>query len=1493
MLNNVVDDKNNVIAVDIKRYNTLKDGLKAAIKQEYKYDYPDEATMPMRAEASLEGEIEKVDTDYDSNFIEYLNNNIGKNYDTVLDEYYKELVGNIKRQDRKPSIFTTGARAEQEKPVEATKPAEAKKQPEGDIPEYSDDLPIGGIYRKTMDGKEWFGVRGFQGGKDGYGNHLYKTLQDAEEESKDVLKDKEQRDEDKRLADEKKQKDASDAETRKLANKGKTPAQIMAEAKAEKALSKPVKKNGVFFKSAKDWLDKMFKDGATAKIEQKHAIEWDRRKYNRMDNREQAAYEKRYNEMVDERRLYEKDGAFWVLNKTEYDYFQSLERNAKSEQSPKPEQKAKEPWEDVKVGDRVEILLSGNVKETGYITNKWDDGNFSINFLTSRNSIPINKEQILRVIPEVYTGEKPVIKRLNNDNIHEFTKKEYIRITGERGGLSAGAHQTVVKSAVRDGKNVPLNVLQDYAGEEWADAAIAKLQGKEQKADAGGGFTETDLPLPSTKVDKEKQKASFDDLQKGRDYQFKYQDGERILIDKNGKTEKYMILSHYIQDGDARYIVYPPGKKAATGTHIWVHEYDILNKPKQPTVTVQEKPTAKSKIDDFGEKLEGARKRPETFAHPMLQKLWERYDKATSDFDRKRAIDDWAYSMMGDRLKDVRQQVMSILTGKKTAKAASGVNALKVEGKKWIDQQSQSPNTLYQSAAEAGAKPSLVEKAKAAWLKLGTESPYFKSWFGDSKVIDKDGKPLVVYHGTASDFKKFTRKHAGKHTNDESGYVAWSRLGFHFTNSIEYVNDHIDGIYKYYKDKSVSVMPVFLSIETPYYMTENDWTYYLEALEEKKYTAKSLREYFENDGYDGIVLETKDNGILSLHYIAFSPTQIKSVSNQGTFEADNPNILYQSSIKDVNGSIYPDGQSLLNKDKKTYITFIKHLLMAQKNSDLAKENYGRDDKLSDELYDKKAKYIDLAIKNAAKLGIRVVAVEQGNVGSEFGVIYFETPIGQISFHTYFDKSYPNIAYTRNYKWDGVTDVNRRIEYLYKNPDKGIRDYLELFKPLGKNEKWRPNMTDKNYANLMDFYTNPSKYNDKLQQSNQSGNRGSIEFTDKGAVITVMKNADASTLVHELGHLFLRDMVANNHPDVPAIRKWVGNKGGNFTREQEEKFARGWEAYLRRGKAPAPFLQRVFDDFKSWLKKVYKTAKDLDVKLNKDIIGVFDRMLGGVQEAKTEEAPVQQVSEAKTPTEPMSEAKIEKLTDKVVDEDVDVENPNYLSLKHADLWRQIKRHFGDTRNLIPSDGSRPFIIDVNIAVKEKLAAKAMYIAADVIVDGKEISRPQHAGLLIRLIEIEKEVIELNAKRNTMQDDDVEFNSVSREIDRLEDDYLYISRAAWAGNREAGRNLAFRKLTMGIEDYSLMTVVNKAKHIKGDKRLNAKERAEIEKVVSELESLKERFTEMEAKYAEALAKHNIRQGGMARYRSMTIEDKNSDLQILITKTQTLLKEGCYNG
>jgi len=55
----------------------------------------------------------------------------------------------------------------------------------------------------------------------------------------------------------------------------------------------------------------------------------------------------------------------------------------------------------------------------------------------------------------------------------------------------------------------------------------------------------------------------------------------------------------------------------------------------------------------------------------------------------------------------------------------------------------------------------LTEVAPAAKLSLRTDTPEFTQWFGDSKVVDAQGKPKVMYHGTARDITAFKPKQAG------------------------------------------------------------------------------------------------------------------------------------------------------------------------------------------------------------------------------------------------------------------------------------------------------------------------------------------------------------------------------------------------------------------------------------------------------------------------------------------------------------------------------------------------------------------------------------------------------------------------------------------------------------------------------------------------------------------------------------------------------------
>ena len=65
----------------------------------------------------------------------------------------------------------------------------------------------------------------------------------------------------------------------------------------------------------------------------------------------------------------------------------------------------------------------------------------------------------------------------------------------------------------------------------------------------------------------------------------------------------------------------------------------------------------------------------------------------------------------------------------------------------------------------------------------------FWRWFGDSKVVDDQGRPLVVYHGTNESFNKFSEEFRGKNTESESAYK-----GFFFSKTPQTASSYARGI---------------------------------------------------------------------------------------------------------------------------------------------------------------------------------------------------------------------------------------------------------------------------------------------------------------------------------------------------------------------------------------------------------------------------------------------------------------------------------------------------------------------------------------------------------------------------------------------------------------------------------------------------------------------------------------------------------------------------
>lgn len=178
-------------------------------------------------------------------------------------------------------------------------------------------------------------------------------------------------------------------------------------------------------------------------------------------------------------------------------------------------------------------------------------------------------------------------------------------------------------------------------------------------------------------------------------------------------------------------------------------------------------------------------------------------------------------------------------------------------------------------------------------------------------------------------------------------------------------------------------------------------------------------------------------------------------------------------------------------------------------------------------------------------------------------------------------------------------------------------------------------------------------------------KGQTAFKTTGEkVISLFKAADQSTFMHEMAHIYLHDMLAlaelPNAPkqlldDVATINRWaawndtqfvkeykgtamesefkklneqmktavakgsVEIEGKKMTLEQmqrlwmQERFARGFENYLKSGEAPTEATRSIFRRFKQWLTKIYRAFSQIGGAPSKEVKAVMDRMIASEDE----------------------------------------------------------------------------------------------------------------------------------------------------------------------------------------------------------------------------------------------------------------------------------------
>ena len=210
-----------------------------------------------------------------------------------------------------------------------------------------------------------------------------------------------------------------------------------------------------------------------------------------------------------------------------------------------------------------------------------------------------------------------------------------------------------------------------------------------------------------------------------------------------------------------------------------------------------------------------------------------------------------------------------------------------------------SPSILFNSLVEMGMTPN---QAYDAYLQVHTTD--FKVWFGDwvndptnaSKVVDVNGEPKIVFHGTQDKFNEFDplKTRYAKGTN-----------GFWFSEEAEEAAVYMESARR---AKEFNVIPAFLNVRDltsevadrdlgfSSTITQNDLLRYSDEYNIKDPTLNTAaREFMQGDG---LVVEGNKSPTAifrNKQYVVFNSNQAKhATENTGDYKTDNPNIYMQA-----------------------------------------------------------------------------------------------------------------------------------------------------------------------------------------------------------------------------------------------------------------------------------------------------------------------------------------------------------------------------------------------------------------------------------------------------------------------------------------------------------------------------------------------------------------------------------------------------------------------
>lgn len=461
------------------------------------------------------------------------------------------------------------------------------------------------------------------------------------------------------------------------------------------------------------------------------------------------------------------------------------------------------------------------------------------------------------------------------------------------------------------------------------------------------------------------------------------------------------------------------------------------------------------------------------------------------------------------------------------------------------------PETIEIDGVERSTRNS--EGQPIAFTEAGVRA--FWAWFGDSKLVDDQGRPLVVYHGGSinenrdpdaqfarvpaffSPDKRFAQSYSPDIGEDARVTSAYLRLENPFRPSVDAGAEWIQGYIDYWRENGG--WEDRYSGET---MSDDDVRQMIEDVRLYGYDdAGGGRERWDDflgwasEHHDGFVGYDPTDGAQIA--VAFEREQIKSVNNQGTFDGSDPRILFQRGMPTLKAAVRHKG--------KVYSSVGDHLAAIAQIPDP----------------DERA----AAMRDGDNRGF---VTERGRFLDRFRAQEYAVANGLIS---------P----------DAPTWARTSPDLISEN----LMRYDEQLE--------RGTLSQEGARGRIDFLAD---------------NRAMITLFE-GRDLSTLLHEGGHLWLEELRADARSGRAAGVTRDWETVKAWMTREtgleiadGAPIPTEAHELWARAMERYFMEGRAPSAALRSAFASFRAWLVRIYKRVTGLNANLDDEVRKVMDRMI---------------------------------------------------------------------------------------------------------------------------------------------------------------------------------------------------------------------------------------------------------------------------------------------